>query len=261
MVYYNRVQRDLLSQGLLRVDGGGVDTPYHNRDLARNFNTIAFEDEYTRDDLQTKADGSEIGVRKWLDPVRVKVEYGASVPASIRQHDTPIIERYTQRLARISRHPIAVSASNPNFFVLVMGADDEAQLLTRLQQIEPAASAITLQRVANLPRELYCVVVAFENPNAPNTYRNAVAIIRAENPDLMRHACIHEEMAQGLGLVNDSPRARPSIFNDDEEFALLTSHDEELLRLLYNPALTPGMSAEAARPIVQQLLAGRMGSN
>ena len=46
----------------------------------------------------------------------------------------------------------------------------------------------------------------------------AVAIVRGEHPDLMRLSCIHEELAQGLGLANDSPYARPSVFNDDEEF-------------------------------------------
>ncbi len=40
------------------------------------------------------------------------------------------------------------------------------------------------------------------------------------------------EIAQGLGLPNDSPTARPTIFNDDEEFALLTRQDEMMLRML-----------------------------
>ena len=70
----------------------------------------------------------------------------------------------------------------------------------------------------------------------------------------MRKACFHEELAQGLGLANDSPAARPSIFNDDEEFALLTDHDASLLRLLYHPDLTPGMTPDEARPILRRLL-------
>jgi len=78
-------------------------------------------------------------------------------------------------------------------------------------------------------------------------------VIRSEHPDLLRLSCIHEELTQGLGLPNDSPRARPSIFNDDEEFALLTDQDELLLRILYNPALRPGMTAAEARPIVESL--------
>jgi hypothetical protein len=56
-----------------------------------------------------------------------------------------------------------------------------------------------------------------------------------------------------MGLANDSPRARPSIFNDDEEFGFLTRQDEMLLKLLYDPRLHVGMSARDARPIVQQI--------
>jgi hypothetical protein len=95
--------------------------------------------------------------------------------------------------------------------------------------------------------------VAFSDSNASSAYRQAIALVRTEHPDLTRQACIHEELAQGLGLANDDPNARPSIFNDDEEFALLTNHDELLLKILYDPRLTPGMTADEARPIVQSL--------
>ena len=50
--------------------------------------------------------------------------------------------------------------------------------------------------------------------------------------------------------MNDSDAARPSIFNDDDEFAYLTSHDEQLLQMLYDPRLSIGMTADEARPIV-----------
>ncbi len=69
----------------------------------------------------------------------------------------------------------------------------------------------------------------------------------------MRSACIHEELAQGMGLANDSPGARPSIFNDDEEFALLTTHDELLLRMLYDTRLQTGMEPSVAAPIARQI--------
>jgi hypothetical protein len=72
---------------------------------------------------------------------------------------------------------------------------------------------------------------------------------------------VHEEVAQGLGLPNDSPRARPSIFNDDEEFSLLTPHDEALLRILYDPRLTPGLTPEAARPMVRIIAEELMGGS
>ncbi len=78
-------------------------------------------------------------------------------------------------------------------------------------------------------------------------------MIRAEHPDLLRLSCLHEEIAQGLGLANDSPLARPSIFNDDEEFGLLTTHDEYLLKMLYDPRIRPGMTAEEAIPVARTI--------
>jgi hypothetical protein len=111
-----------------------------------------------------------------------------------------------------------------------------------------------LRAVLNMPRSTYCLVVGFSS-GAGSVYSQAVAVIRAEHPDLMRLACIHEEIAQGLGLVNDSPQARPSIFNDNEEFGLLTRHDELLLRLLYDSRLTPGMTVAVAEPLVRTIAA------
>ncbi|MFO1174145.1 MAG: DUF2927 domain-containing protein [Paracoccaceae bacterium] len=75
----------------------------------------------------------------------------------------------------------------------------------------------------------------------------------------MRRSCFHEELAQALGLVNDSPAARPSIFNDNQEFAYLTRQDELMLRLLYDRRLRPGMTLDEARPIVGQIAAELMG--
>jgi hypothetical protein len=72
---------------------------------------------------------------------------------------------------------------------------------------------------------------------------------------------MHEEIAQALGLANDSPRARPSIFNDDEEFALLTGQDELMLRMLYSPELQAGMTEAEARPIIQTLARRLVGGD
>ncbi|MEL6317884.1 MAG: DUF2927 domain-containing protein, partial [Pseudomonadota bacterium] len=77
--------------------------------------------------------------------------------------------------------------------------------------------------------------------------------LSAEIGGLLRRACIEEEMAQMMGLTQDHPEVRPSIFNDDNEFALLTRHDEELLRLLYDPRLRAGMTRAEAAPIVRRI--------
>lgn len=251
--YYNQVQADLLARGLLRTDGGGPDTPFTATMLARNFENIAFYDEYAADAGLQRASQQAGALRRWDAPVRLKIEFGDSVPERVRTTDRATLAAYVPRLARLTGHPIRETSSKANFHVLVMGLDDSFQLSQRLDTLMPNASAQTRALFANLPRNVYCLVVTQAPEATPTTYTSAVALIRAEHPDLMRKSCLHEEIAQGLGLTNDSPQARPSIFNDDEEFALLTTHDEHLLAMLFDPRLTSGMSIETARPIIQQL--------
>lgn len=251
--YYARVQEDLLAQGLLRVDGGGVDTPFTDQMLARNFERIALAEEYTRGAGLQPSNGALSEIKKWTIPVRVGVTFGDSLPAADQAKDREELSRYTRRLARVSGHPISLVSSQPNFHVLVMGEDDKDQLRDTLDRIAPGMEASSRAIFLNLPRSIHCLVVAFADNAASSAYRQAVALVRTEHPQLTRRACIHEELAQGLGLANDDQNARPSIFNDDEEFALLTSHDELLLKILYDPRLRPGMSADEARPIVWSL--------
>ncbi|MEY4696786.1 MAG: hypothetical protein RIT14_1214, partial [Pseudomonadota bacterium] len=122
----------------------------------------------------------------------------------------------------------------------------------QIRRVLPGLSTAEVAAITDMPRATYCLVYALSD-GAGSAYTRAFAVIRAEHPDLLRLSCLHEEIAQGLGLANDSPTARPSIFNDDEEFALLTRHDELLLRILYDPALRPGMTEDQARPIIRTL--------
>lgn len=264
--YYTALQNDLLTRGLLRTGGGGPDTSFDADILARNFETIAFYDEYSRGTATPlRRPGTSGQLSRWNGPVRISTEFGASVSLAQRQKDQASISNYAARLARVTGHPIGtVSGSGPgpgqaNFHVFVAGEDDSVFVQTRLRQLVPNISQAELDLFTNLPRSYYCLVVAVSDARATHTYTRAVALIRAEHPDLVRLSCIHEEIAQGLGLPNDSPRARPSIFNDDDEFALLTSHDELLLKMLYDPRLTPGMTIEQARPVVRIIARDLMG--
>ena len=260
--HYARVEASLVAQGLLRTDGGGPDTPYTDTDILRNFERIAFHDEYARDRGLAQSDGRAGGLRKWTGPVRMSVEFGASVPQDQREVDRGIVAGYAARLARVTGHSISAGAgADVNFNVLFMGEDDRAQAVARIRQLVPNINQSSIDLFQSLPRSIHCLVVAFSANNNDHTYRRAIALIRTEHPSLLRKSCVHEELAQGLGLANDSPRARPSIFNDDDEFALLTTHDEELLHLLYSPRLRPGMSYDAARPILVQLIAERRGGS
>ncbi len=251
-VYYNRLQNDLLTQGLLRGDGGGPDTTFTDTILARNFIRIALFNEYRDDSDFRNAQSTVSNLRRWAHPIRMKIEFGDTVPYPQRAQDTASVESYAARLSRVTGVPISFDQARPNYHVLFLGEDDRKAIEPRLRELIPTISTATVRAIVDLPRDQLCVVVGTFDPGE-STYSQAIAIIRAEHPNLMRAACIHEELAQGMGLANDSPSARPSIFNDDEEFALLTTHDEMLLRMLYDPRLQAGMDPATAAPIARQI--------
>jgi hypothetical protein len=259
-LYYARLEADLLAKGLLRTDGGGRDTPYGARDLARNFELITFFDEYERGAGLRPSSGQPVPLRRWQQPVRVNVEFGPDVSPDRRSRDRQVVSAFADRLSRASRHPVVMDEIQPNMHILFYSEDDRDLLIQRARQIVPGMSPGALAVFRTLPRQIHCFVMAFSGSGTEtHVYRQAIVFIRAEHPPLLRDSCIHEEMAQGLGLANDTPRARPSIFNDDDEFALLTSHDELLLRMLYDPRLRPGMMLDQARPIIVQMAEELMG--
>jgi len=54
--------------------------------------------------------------------------------------------------------------------------------------------------------------------------------------------CLHEELAQALGPLNDLYRLPDSVFNDDNFQTTLTGFDMLILRVWHAPDLRPGMS-------------------
>lgn len=62
--------------------------------------------------------------------------------------------------------------------------------------------------------------------------------------------CLHEELAQAIGPLNDLYRLPDSIFNDDNIHTVLTGFDMLILRATYSPELRNGMTrAEVANAL------------
>ncbi|NDW53064.1 DUF2927 domain-containing protein [Aliiroseovarius sp. PrR006] len=262
--YYAKIQASRLVHDQLRRDGGGPDTPFTDAMLARNFERIAFNSEYTRVGNRRITQEHAVKLTRWTRPVRFGLNFGDAVPEEQREVDRQVFAPYVARLARLTGHQIsAASGAVPigvNFTVFILTESERRASATALRRAVPGISDADLYQIANLNRDTQCVVFAGDRDD-DNRIERAVAVIRAELPDLMRTACIHEELAQGLGLPNDSPLARPSIFNDSDEFGLLTSHDELLLQMLYDKRLQPGMTADEARPIFTKIAAELMGGS
>ncbi|NOX40301.1 MAG: DUF2927 domain-containing protein [Alphaproteobacteria bacterium] len=248
--YYASTQARLLAQGLLRTDGGGPDTPFSAATLVRDFEKVALFDEYALLNGRFVAKQTPSALRRWQQPVRIGMLFDDLIPEEKRVKDRANVVAYAKRLARLTGVDIRVTDKNPNFNVLFLYRDRQKTIGPELIKRVPRIDPVVIREIANSPRNTFCVAYAFSDKYGSTAYSSAIILIKAEHSDLMTLSCIHEELAQAMGLANDSPDARPSIFNDDEEFALLTRHDELLLRMLYDPRLKLGMSNQAIRAIL-----------
>jgi hypothetical protein len=120
----------------------------------------------------------------------------------------------------------------------------------QLQRVVPAAACFVVPRVRSFAE----YKVARNSPEVDwtsMTVREHVAIFVPSDtsPQEVRD-CLHEELAQAMGPLNDLYRLPDSVFNDDNFNTVLTGFDMLILRMHYAPDLKSGMNeAEAAKHI------------
>ena len=264
--FYAGVEGNLTASGRMRRETAPADAPYSVDDLVRNFERVALYDEYV--DVGGRFVRSETPalLRRWNRPVRVGVMTSGSVPPAEAARDRANVAGFTRKLARLTGTDMRMSNdAEVNFLVLFMNSEEREAFARQATTRYPAFAPAVVDAMRDTPLDTFCTAYAFGDPGNPSVYSAVMILIRAEHPPLTRLSCVHEEMAQAMGLPNDSPDARPSLFNDSLEFALLTEHDEILLRMLYDPRLRPGMTAAQVRPLLpaiarDALLAQRGGS-
>ncbi len=250
--YYAGIENRLVAKGFMRTDDGSSEPPLDAEDLARNFERHAFYDEHEFKNGRFVPSLVKSVLRRWNRPVRSKIVFGPSVTQAQRKTDRDSIKEFAARLSGLTGVRINFSDRDPNFLILVLNSAERGRFANQLRVLMPDIPSNVARSFLYSDRQRLCSVLTLYN-RQKGDIQNTVVLIKAEHSNLLRLGCIHEEMAQGLGLVNDSNNARPSIFNDDEEFALLTVHDELMLKILYDPRLKSGMTADEARPIVEAI--------
>lgn len=257
--YYADLEAALVARGALKADRGGLSRLDAAR-LERDFMQAALMAEYGSGLTSGTGSRKPKLLLRWEEPVRIRVSFGASVPDALRRADRARIGDYAARLSRVTGHPVRLANDGANLHVLVVSEAERRSLASQLRTLVPGVSPWMVRTISRMKPNHLCMVVAEPHADPRRGYARAVAIVRAEHSDLMRTACIEEELAQAMGLPNDCDQATPSIFNDNQEYALLTRRDEILLGMLYSPALASGMTAAEARPVVTQMARQHAGS-
>ena len=259
--YYSNLEASYLNRGYLKGDDKSDVISFNADMLASNFEDIALYDEYIVRNGRFISKTTPSKLRKWIQPIRVKVIHGSSVPFSRRYNDFNNIQKYLARLSALIDHPIELTDQNPNFFILVMSAKEYRYSKELIQTEIGNAPKPVLDAIQDSSPRVLCSAFTVTKNRRSSELTRAVVVLKDEQRGIMRESCVHEEIAQAMGLVNDSFKARPSIFNDDEEFAFLTRHDELLLKILYDPRIKIGMEVEEARPIIREIARGLIEAN
>ena len=251
--YYSRLEERKISLGLLRQDGGGADTPFDVEDITAAFEQLAFYNEYDIDKNKLLPNSNAVSLAKWKSNTNISVRFGNSVHSEQKEKDLQEINDLIRYLTRVTNHNIKIRRQNSNMYIVVANQKEIKDLIGEIGLQRPEFDPKRIPIITQLPKDIHCMAMTSMNSEPYSEIASALVIIRSELPSLMRRACFHEEIAQSLGLTNDSHFARPSIFNDDDEFATLTQFDEILLQILYDRRLRPGISEKEASQLVREI--------
>ena len=235
----------------MRQDGGGTDTPFDVDDIIEAFEQVAFYNEYDISGDKLLPNSEAVKLAKWKSNINISVRFGNSVNKKQQDNDLLEINELIGVLSQVTNHNIKISQQNINMYVVIANQKEIKDLIAEIALLQPEFDPQRIPIITQLPRDIHCMAMTSMNVQANSGISSSLVIIRNELPHIMRKACIHEEIAQSLGLTNDSHLARPSVFNDDDEFATLTKFDEILLKILYDKRLHSGISKDKATQIVK----------
>ena len=179
--------------------------------------------------------GRELPVlTRFEGPITVRVT--GNEPATLSRD----LDRLMDRLRREARIDIRRVASEQPASITV-----EVISRRELQRTVPQAACFVVPRVSSWeefrrnrrsPRLDWTTLTTRE--------RMAVFLPGDVSPQEIRD-CLHEEIAQAIGPLNDLYRLPDSVFNDDNFHTVLTGFDMLVLRAIYDPALRSGMTKNA----------------
>jgi hypothetical protein len=250
---YDALQDWYSSRGLLRTEYDPADAPFTREDLVRNFRKVAFHAEYAPGEKLRQED-TPTQLFKWHGGLSWTIDGDAAGPSDIAE-----MQALTARLTaatglRFTQLPPG-DDTTPDVTMLVLGPDTR-KLVVGMLKTQDSMRTAPLVKAWSTEDRYPCIGQIGMVDRGENIGRlRAFIFIKGETTRLLRRSCLHEEFTQVLGLLNDGDDVRPSIFNDGQEFALLTRHDEMLLRILYDPRLKLGMTEDEGMPIVQRIAA------
>ncbi|MDQ2095183.1 DUF2927 domain-containing protein [Rhodalgimonas zhirmunskyi] len=205
-----------------------------NADIARDFLELAFRLESGRD-LPV--------LTRFEEPISIRVT-GAAPPTLL-----PDLSKLVYRLNTEARLKVTLTSS-PDANITVQ-AVSRAQIRKALPHaacfVVPNITDISQYRAARRSSKANWGLLRKRN-------KMAVFVPNDAAPQEVRD-CLHEELAQAIGPLNDLYRLPDSVFNDDNIHTVLTGFDMLILRAYYAPELQNGMTRRQVAARLPAILA------
>ncbi|WP_413863995.1 DUF2927 domain-containing protein, partial [Albidovulum sp.] len=191
------------------------------------------------------------------------LETGRSVPVFTR-FEGPIRVRMTGEAPPTAQRDLgrllARLRSEAHLPVAAAGAGEPAEITVEflprrvMQRLVPRAACFVAPRVSSWDAYRRASRADLDWTTLDLRDRAAIFVPNDTAPQEIRD-CLHEEMAQALGPLNDLYRLPDSVFNDDNIHTVLTGFDMLMLRATYAPELHSGMTAGAVGQRLPAILA------
>jgi len=203
-------------------------THFTMRELTRGFFALAFGS-----DLRIGA--APRGIRRFDHPIRVAVVAGGSVDRAAAM--TRVLEEYAAKI--------------PNLHLSIASGTAPADVELRLIDEKNFKSALQAAFGAKVTKTF----VARTDPQCMTSVKSgtegdivrAFSFIIVDKGDDVFFDCAYHELLHAFGLSNHDQHNPWTALNQKRMVGYLTVYDRALLTLLYDPRLTPGMTAAKAR--------------
>lgn len=125
----------------------------------------------------------------------------------------------------------------------------------RMQSLVPTAACFVVPRVSSFAEYRGVRRRAVVDWATLETRERVAIFIPSDTSPQEVRDCLHEELAQAIGPLNDLYRLSDSVFNDDNFHTILTGFDMLILRTTYAPDLHSGMTRAEVAAVLPGLLA------
>ncbi|MCY4334299.1 MAG: DUF2927 domain-containing protein [Litoreibacter sp.] len=205
-----------------------------NAEIARDFLDLSFEME----------SGVELPfLTRFVGPITVSVN---GTPSALLERDLNDLIKRLRAEAKID-----ISRAKPGARAQI---NIDAIPIKRLQRSIPQAACFVVPNVESFDEYRARRSGAQTDWTRLAKREQVTVVLPSDMPPQEQRDCLHEEIAQALGPLNDLYRLPDSIFNDDNFHNVLTGFDMLILRAYYAPEMRNGTTREEAARLLPGLL-------